>query len=172
MPSHGLPKASKIMAYYFTFVQIQTSFYEGSITTQSNDPRCTKPKEIINNKATTCHHKLAMTYNLVPQNCAHLFIISQNWPNRGSYSLRTTKPKNSKPKSTTTHLLKFQKTLPQWTRSPMHHYLRSRVSSISRVGTRHLGYDVMGDIFIHYLVDPFVQPDPKLWPKFGPREIK
>ena len=31
-------------------------------------------------RASTCHHRLVMTNGLVPQNCAHLFIISQNWP--------------------------------------------------------------------------------------------
>ena len=61
MPNHTPPKASKITAYSFTFIQIQTSFYKGSISTQSSGPRCTKPKKIINNGATMHLHALPRT---------------------------------------------------------------------------------------------------------------
>ena len=80
---HTLPKASNITVHSLTFVKIQTSLYEGSITTWSSGPRSTKPSKIINNGDTICCHKLAMTNGVVPQNCANPFTILQNWHYRG-----------------------------------------------------------------------------------------
>ena len=34
-------------------------------------------------RTSTRRHRLAMTGGLVPQNCAYLFMISQNWPYKG-----------------------------------------------------------------------------------------
>ena len=94
IPGHTLPKSSEdrglLLHIHINPKFISTKWHYHSIQRTS----IYKAQKYHHQHATTHCHKLSMTNGLVPQNCANLFTISQNW----HHSLQSTKHEISGPK--------------------------------------------------------------------------